>query len=39
LPDKTRKCSLELFHLLKVLVNEKSKIDQQENVNEKTEEQ
>lgn len=27
LPDKTRKCSLELFHLLKTLVNEKDKID------------
>ncbi|MEI8252916.1 MAG: hypothetical protein WCG25_04125 [bacterium] len=27
LPDKTRKCSLELFHLLKVLVNEKDAID------------
>lgn len=27
LPDKTRKCSLELFHLLKVLVNEKDTID------------
>ena len=28
LPDKTRKCSLELFHLLKTLVNEKDVIDQ-----------
>ncbi len=27
LADKTRKCSLELFHLLKVLVNEKDNID------------
>ena len=27
LPDKTRKCSLELFHLLKTLVNEKDRID------------
>jgi len=27
LPDKTRKCSLELFHLLKTLVNEKDNID------------
>lgn len=31
LPDKTRKCSLELFHLLKTLVNEKSKIDEWSN--------
>lgn len=30
LPDKTRKCSLELFHLLKTLVNEKDKIDEWE---------
>jgi len=29
LPDKTRKCSLELFHLLKTLVNEKDILDQQ----------
>ncbi|MEI7563277.1 MAG: hypothetical protein WCJ39_06590 [bacterium] len=28
LPDKTRKCSLELFHLLKTIVNEKDSIDQ-----------
>ena len=28
LPDKTRKCSLELFHLLKTLVNEKDRIDE-----------
>ncbi len=28
LPDKTKKCSLELFHLLKTLVNEKDRIDE-----------